>query len=105
MRWIRVAPAGADGGHRPVGEVRVPQVADGIGTIEGPVIGALVLFALQQWLSQEGAWHLVFVGGIAVVATLAVRRRLWEFVSSRWSWSLFPIGYRLPGRDHHREPG
>jgi branched-chain amino acid transport system permease protein len=77
----------------------------GIGTIEGPVIGALILFALQQWLSQEGAWYLVLVGGIAVVATLAVPRGLWGFASSRWGWSLFPIGYRLPGRDHHREPG
>jgi branched-chain amino acid transport system permease protein len=77
----------------------------GIGTIEGPVIGALILFALQQWLSQEGAWYLVLVGGIAVVATLAVPRGLWGFVSSRWGWSLFPIGYRLPGRDHHRQPG
>jgi branched-chain amino acid transport system permease protein len=71
----------------------------GIGTIEGPVIGAVILFALQQWLSQEGAWYLVLVGGVAVVATLAVPRGLWGFVSSRWGWSLFPVGYRVPDRD------
>jgi branched-chain amino acid transport system permease protein len=74
----------------------------GIGTIEGPVIGAVILFALQEWLSQDGAWYLVLVGGVAVVATLAVPRGLWGFVSGRWGWSLFPVGYRVPGRDHHR---
>jgi len=67
----------------------------GMGTIEGPIIGALILFGLQQWLSQEGAWYLVLVGGIAVVATLTVPRGLWGFVSSRWGWSLFPVGYRI----------
>jgi branched-chain amino acid transport system permease protein len=67
----------------------------GMGTIEGPVIGALILFALQQWLSQYGAWYLVLVGGIAVVATLTVPRGLWGFASARWGWSLFPVGYRV----------
>lgn len=67
----------------------------GMGTIEGPVIGALILFALQQWLSQYGAWYLVLVGGIAVLATLTVPRGLWGFVSERWGWSLFPVGYRV----------
>jgi branched-chain amino acid transport system permease protein len=73
----------------------------GMGTIEGPIIGALILFALQQWLSQDGAWYLVLVGGIAVVATLTVPRGLWGFVSARWGWSLFPVGYRV--REQRRE--
>jgi branched-chain amino acid transport system permease protein len=74
----------------------------GMGTIEGPVIGALILFALQQTLSQEGAWYLVLVGGIAVLATLMVPRGLWGFVSDRWGWSLFPVGYRVRGQEELR---
>ncbi len=70
----------------------------GMGTIEGPVIGALILFALQQTLSQEGAWDLVLVGGVAVLATLMVPRGLWGFVSDRWGWSLFPVGYQVRGQ-------
>ncbi len=73
----------------------------GMGTIEGPIIGALILFALQQTLSQEGAWYLVLVGGVAVLATLIVPRGLWGFVSNRWGWSLFPVGYQV--RDRHEE--
>jgi branched-chain amino acid transport system permease protein len=72
----------------------------GMGTIEGPVIGALILFALQQELAQYGAWYLVLVGGVAVVATLAAPRGIWGYVSERWGWSLLPVGYRVnAGRD------
>jgi branched-chain amino acid transport system permease protein len=73
----------------------------GMGTIEGPIIGALILFGLQQWLSQYGAWYLVLVGGVAVVATLTMPQGLWGFVSARWGWSLFPVGFRV--RDRPRE--
>jgi len=69
----------------------------GMGTIEGPVIGALVLFGLQEALSSYGAWYLVIVGGLAVVATLAASRGLWGLVSDRFGWSLLPVGYRVRG--------
>jgi branched-chain amino acid transport system permease protein len=67
----------------------------GMGTIEGPIIGALVLFALQETLSGYGAWYLVMVGGLAVLATLVASRGLWGAASERWGWSLLPVGYRL----------
>ena len=35
----------------------------GMGTIGGPVLGAQVLFGLQEALSSQGAWYLVIVGG------------------------------------------
>ena len=65
----------------------------GMGTIEGPILGALVLFALQETLSAYGAWYLVIVGGLAVAATLAASRGLWGFASERFGWSLLPVGY------------
>lgn len=67
----------------------------GMGTIEGPVLGALVLFALQETLSSYGAWYLVIVGGLAVIATLAASRGLWGLVSDRFGWSLLPVGYQV----------
>ncbi len=70
----------------------------GMGTIEGPVIGALVLFGLQEALSSYGAWYLVIVGGLAVAATLVASRGLWGLVSDRFGWSLLPVGYRV--REH-----
>jgi len=71
----------------------------GMGTIEGPVIGALVLFGLQEALSSYGAWYLVIVGGLAAATTLVASRGLWGLVSERFGWSLLPVGYRvLPKR-------
>jgi len=70
----------------------------GMGTIEGPILGALVLFALQEALSSYGAWYLVVVGGLAVAATLVGSRGLWGLVRDRFGWSLLPIGYRVRAR-------
>ena len=67
----------------------------GMGTIEGPVLGALVLFGLQEALSSYGAWYLVIVGGLAVAATLIAPRGLWGFAADRFGWSLLPVGYRV----------
>jgi branched-chain amino acid transport system permease protein len=70
----------------------------GMGTIEGPVIGALVLFGLQEALSSYGAWYLVIVGGLAVAATLVASRGLWGLAGDRFGWSLLPVGYRVRER-------
>jgi branched-chain amino acid transport system permease protein len=67
----------------------------GMGTIEGPIIGALLLFALQETLSGYGAWYLVIVGGLAVIATLVASRGIWGLLSNRFGWSLLPVGYRV----------
>ena len=77
----------------------------GMGTIEGPIVGALVLFALQETLSAYGAWYLVIVGGLAVVTTLVAPRGLWGWASERLGWSLLPVGYRVRGRQDEGHPG
>src|SRR5439155_5242140 len=76
-------------------------------TIAGPVLGALVLFGLQEALSSYGAWYLVIVGGLAVAATLIASRGLWGFAADRYGWSLLPVGYRVrpPRPPHPPRPG
>ena len=59
------------------------------------VLGALVLFGLQEALSSYCAWHLVIAGGPAVAATLIAPRGLWGFAADRFGWSLLPVGYRV----------
>ena len=54
------------------------------------MLGALVLFGLQEALSSYGAWYLVIVGGVAVIATLVSPRGLWGFAADRFGWSLLP---------------
>lgn len=70
-------------------------IIGGIGTMEGPIIGAIVYFALQQALAQYGAWYLVVVGAVAMVVALWAPRGLWGLVAGRLHVRLFPVGYWL----------
>ncbi|MGV2984318.1 branched-chain amino acid ABC transporter permease [Microbacterium sp. AGC85] len=66
----------------------------GIGTIEGPIVGALIYFFLDLYLSQLGLWYLVILGALAVVITLYLPRGVWGAIEHRWHIRLFPIGHR-----------
>ena len=46
------------------GEVILMTLLGGIGTIFGPVVGALIVVGMQFYLSQFGAWVVVIQGGI-----------------------------------------
>jgi ABC-type branched-chain amino acid transport system, permease component len=67
----------------------------GIGTVEGPIIGAVVFFALQQTLADQGSWYLILVGAIAVVMAVWVPRGIWGLIGDRLGLRLFPVGYWL----------
>ncbi|MBO3746241.1 ABC transporter permease [Streptosporangiaceae bacterium NEAU-GS5] len=51
-------------------------IIGGIDTLEGPIIGAVLFFGLQQALSQYGAWYLVVLGLIAVAVSIWAPRGL-----------------------------
>ncbi len=70
-------------------------VIGGLGTIEGPIVGAIVFFALQQWLADLGVWYLVILGLLAILITLFLPRGLWGLISGNGRIRLFPVGYRL----------
>jgi len=70
-------------------------IIGGLGTIEGPVIGAVVFFLLQDRLAGYGAWYLILLGGVAVVMTVAVPRGIWGLVVSWTPLRLFPVSRRL----------
>jgi branched-chain amino acid transport system permease protein len=73
-------------------------VIGGIGTLEGPVLGAIVLFILQQTLEPYGVWYLVALGVAAIAAALYARRGLWGLLTGRRDLRLLPTGYRVVGR-------
>ena len=74
-------------------------VIGGIGTVEGPIIGVLIFFVLQNYLSDYGAWYLMLLGAIAIAVMLFAPRGLWGFVSERYGVQLFPVRRRLVADD------
>jgi len=65
-------------------------VIGGIGRIEGPIVGALVFWALNKAFSDYGSWYLLGLGGLAIVVTIFFKQGLWGWVQQRWGWTLFP---------------
>jgi len=52
-------------------------VIGGIGSLEGPFIGAVVFFLLRQFLADYGTWYLILLGAISIVVILVEPRGLW----------------------------
>jgi branched-chain amino acid transport system permease protein len=75
-------------------------VIGGLGTIEGPILGAVVFFGLQQTLSGLGVWYLVILGVLAIAVTLLLPRGLWGLVSGNGRFRLFPVGYNVTTPAH-----
>ncbi|MBC9735176.1 branched-chain amino acid ABC transporter permease [Nocardioides marmotae] len=69
-------------------------VIGGLGTIEGPILGAVVFFVLQQQLADQGTWYLVAVGALAIAVVLLAPRGLWGALT-RDRLHLFPVGRRV----------
>jgi branched-chain amino acid transport system permease protein len=77
----------------------------GLGTFEGPVIGALIFFAIQQQFADQGSWYLIGLGLVAIGMTLLAPRGIWGTIIDRYDLQLVPVGYRLRGLPPHRVPG
>lgn len=65
-------------------------VIGGIGRIEGPLVGALVFWALNKFFSDYGTWYLIGLGLLAIVTTIKFKQGLWGYAQERWGWTLLP---------------
>ncbi len=70
-------------------------VIGGIGRIEGPIIGALIFWALNKFFSDYGTWYLIGLGSLAIFTTIFFKQGLWGYAQQRWGWTLFPISRKL----------
>jgi branched-chain amino acid transport system permease protein len=56
------------------GEVVLMTLLGGLGTVFGPVVGAVIVVTLENYLAQLGAWVTVVQGIIFVICVLTFRR-------------------------------
>ncbi len=56
------------------GEVVLMTLLGGLGTVFGPVVGAVIVVTLENYLAQLGAWVTVAQGFIFVICVLTFRR-------------------------------
>jgi branched-chain amino acid transport system permease protein len=56
------------------GEVVLMTLVGGLGTVFGPVVGAFLIVAMENYLAPFGQWVLVIQGAVFVICVLAFRR-------------------------------
>jgi branched-chain amino acid transport system permease protein len=70
------------------GEVVLTTLVGGLGTVFGPVVGAAVTTAMENYLAQFGSWVTITQGAIFVICVLAFRRGIVGEVAARLKLSL-----------------
>ena len=79
-------------------------VIGGLGTVEGPIVGALLYLTLREWLSDYGSWYLMGLGAVAIVATLLARDGLWGALTRKRHLECFPVQRRVAQRTPSSAP-
>jgi branched-chain amino acid transport system permease protein len=67
----------------------------GIGTFEGPILGAVIFFLVETFFGAAGVAYLIGLGVTAVLFALLLPRGLWGWVEQRFGVRVLPVGYRL----------
>jgi branched-chain amino acid transport system permease protein len=70
-------------------------IIGGIATIEGPVVGVIVFWLIQNELSAFGSVYLMLLGALAIVVMLFFPKGIWGTFAERFDLHLFPIRRRL----------
>ena len=70
-------------------------VIGGIGTIEGPIVGTLLYFALRELFGDFGTWYLMTLGAVAIAVMVKFPKGLWGFAAERFDLHFFPVQRRL----------
>lgn len=75
----------------------------GIGTVEGPIVGAVIYFVIDYFFSQLGLWYLVAIGLMAILVTVFLPKGIWGAIQSRYNINLFPVGHRVTSGDSKKQ--
>ena len=78
-------------------------VIGGIGTVEGPIVGVVVFFLLQNLLADYGSWYLLILGLIGILIMLFAPRGLWGLFTDRTGIQLFPVRRILAGQPKNKD--
>jgi branched-chain amino acid transport system permease protein len=70
-------------------------VIGGIGSIEGPIVGVIVFFIMQDQLAAFGPWYLMLLGALAIMVMLFFRKGLWGTFADKYDLHLFPVRRRF----------
>jgi branched-chain amino acid transport system permease protein len=94
MNVLRISPTSAFDLSWVVAAIFI-VVIGGIGTLEGPIVGAAVFFGLRWLLADYGSGYWLVLGAVAVLTMVFFPKGLWGFVQQRFGIQLLPLQRRL----------
>jgi branched-chain amino acid transport system permease protein len=75
-------------------------IIGGIGTIEGPIVGAIIYYGIRQLftnvLALSGSWYLIALGTVAVVTMLVAPAGIWPFIRDRLGIEWLNVKRQVP---------
>ena len=95
LQKLRISPDAAFNVNDWTAFVIFIVVIGGIGTIEGPIIGVLVFFAIRETLADLGSAYLIMLGFVAIIVMIKSPKGIWGFISSKFGIELFPLSRRV----------
>ncbi|MBU2865795.1 branched-chain amino acid ABC transporter permease [Pacificibacter marinus] len=95
LQKLRISPDAAFSVNDWTAFVIFIVVIGGIGTIEGPIIGTLIFFALRETLADLGTIYLMVLGVVAIVIMLKAPNGIWGLIRARFNLELFPLSFRV----------
>jgi branched-chain amino acid transport system permease protein len=69
------------------GEVVLMTLLGGMGTLYGPVVGAVVVVSMENYLAQYGEWVTVIQGAVFVACVLLFRRGIVGEIANALKWT------------------
>ncbi len=103
LQRLRISPDAAFSVNDWTALVVFMVVIGGIGSFEGPIVGAAVYFLARGALADLGPFYLMALGAIAIAVMLFEPRGIWGYVRGRWQVQLLPLNLRVgPPADSYR---
>lgn len=95
LQKLRITPEAAFNVNEWTAFVIFIVVIGGIGTIEGPILGVIVFFALREIAADWGTWYLMLMGALAIIVMIVDKRGIWGAIKARTGIEIFATSRRL----------
>lgn len=95
LQKLRISPEAAFSANDWTAFVIFIVVIGGIGTLEGPILGTLIFFALRETMADLGTLYLIALGVVAIAIMLKAPSGLWGLLRARTGAELFPLSFRV----------
>ncbi len=95
---IRVQPSGAGGAFSVIqwtAPIIFMVVIGGIGTIEGPIIGAVLYYFARDRFINNPEWYTISLGIIAILVALFLQKGIWGTIRAKLGIDFFPVRRKL----------